>query len=53
MLVFFAFIGFDIINTLADEAKEPAKNVPSSVMATLAFCTFSYILVSVALSGMT
>ena len=53
MLVFFAYSGFDLINTLADEAKNPAKTVPSSLVTSLVFCTFTYILISIALSGMT
>jgi APA family basic amino acid/polyamine antiporter len=50
--VFFAFIGFDVVATAAEETREPRKNVPRGILGGLAICTALYILVSLALSGM-
>lgn len=50
--VFFAFIGFDVVATAAEETKDPRRNVPRGILGGLAICTVLYILVSLALSGM-
>jgi APA family basic amino acid/polyamine antiporter len=51
-IVFFAFIGFDIVATMAEETKNPQRNVPRGILASLAIVTVLYIAVSVVLSGM-
>lgn len=51
-IVFFAYIGFDAISTAVEEAREPSKDVPKGILASLIFCTVIYILVSGVLTGM-
>ncbi|HTQ16825.1 amino acid permease [Mycobacterium sp.] len=51
-IVFFAFIGFDIVATMAEETKNPQKDVPKGILASLAIVTVLYVAVSVVLSGM-
>jgi basic amino acid/polyamine antiporter, APA family len=51
-IVFFAFIGFDIVATMAEETKEPQRDVPKGILVSLAIVTVLYIAVSVVLSGM-
>lgn len=50
--VFFAYIGFDAVSTQAGEAKNPKKDVPFGLIASLLVCTVLYILVSLILTGM-
>jgi APA family basic amino acid/polyamine antiporter len=50
--VFFAFIGFDVVATAAEETRNPRRNVPRGILGGLAVCAALYILVSLALSGM-
>lgn len=51
-LVFFAFIGFDVVATSAEEVRNPQKTLPRGIFAGLALVTLLYILVSLALTGM-
>ena len=51
-LVFFAFIGFDVVATSAEEVKNPQKTLPRGIFGGLAIVTVLYILVSLALTGM-
>jgi basic amino acid/polyamine antiporter, APA family len=51
-IVFFAFIGFDIVATMAEETKAPQRDVPKGILASLAIVTVLYVAVSVVLSGM-
>ena len=51
-IVFFAFIGFDIVATMAEETKQPQRDVPRGILVSLAIVTVLYIAVSVVLSGM-
>lgn len=51
-VVFFAYIGFDSVSTHAEEAKNPKRDVPIGIIASLILCTVLYILVSVVLTGM-
>ncbi len=51
-IVFFAFIGFDIVATMAEETKAPQRDVPRGILASLAIVTVLYVAVSVVLSGM-
>lgn len=50
-LVFFAYFGFDAVSTAADEAKNPQRDLPIGLLASLVFCTVVYILVSGVLTG--
>jgi APA family basic amino acid/polyamine antiporter len=51
-IVFFAFIGFDIVATMAEETREPQRDLPRGILASLAIVTVLYVAVSVVLSGM-
>jgi len=51
-LVFFAFIGFDIVATAAEETKNPTRDLPRGIFGSLAIVTVLYVLVTVVLSGM-
>jgi APA family basic amino acid/polyamine antiporter len=51
-IVFFAFIGFDIVATMAEETKNPQRDVPKGILASLGIVTVLYVAVSVVLSGM-
>jgi len=51
-LVFFAFIGFDVVATAAEETKEPQRDVPRGILASLAICTTLYVAVSLVITGM-
>ena len=51
-IVFFAYIGFDAISTVAEETKNPQKNIPIGIIVSLAICTFLYIVVAAILTGM-
>ncbi len=51
-VVFFAFIGFDIVATAAEETKDPAKDLPRGIFGSLAVCTVLYVLVSLVVVGM-
>ena len=51
-LVFFAYIGFDSVSTHAEEARNPARDVPIGIITSLILCTILYIAVSAVLTGM-
>ncbi len=51
-VVFFAFIGFDILATTAEEARNPQRDVPRGILGSLAIVTFLYIAVSLVITGM-
>ncbi|CUT01096.1 amino acid permease [Candidatus Chrysopegis kryptomonas] len=51
-LVFFAYIGFDAISTAAEETKNPQKNLPVGIIASLVITTILYIAVAIVLTGM-
>ena len=50
--IFFAYIGFDSVSTHAEEARNPQRDVPIGIIASLALCTILYILVAAVLTGM-
>ncbi len=50
--VFFAYIGFDALATTAEECKDPRKDLPKSMVASLIICTVLYILIALVLTGM-
>ncbi|WP_166606722.1 amino acid permease [Kineococcus siccus] len=51
-LVFFAFIGFDIVATAAEETKNPQRDMPRGIFGSLAICTGLYVVVSLVITGM-
>jgi len=50
--IFFAYIGFDSVSTHAEEARNPQRDVPIGILASLALCTVLYVLVAAVLTGM-
>jgi APA family basic amino acid/polyamine antiporter len=50
--IFFAYIGFDSVSTHAEEAKNPQRDVPIGIIASLVLCTVLYIAVAAVLTGM-
>ncbi|MBM7866853.1 amino acid permease [Heliobacterium gestii] len=50
-IVFFAYIGFDAVSTAAEEVKNPQRDLPIGIVASLAICTVLYIIVSAILTG--
>ncbi|MFI5310242.1 MAG: amino acid permease [Gemmatimonadales bacterium] len=50
-IVFFAYIGFDAVSTAAQEAKNPARDMPIGILGSLVICTVLYILFAHVLSG--
>jgi APA family basic amino acid/polyamine antiporter len=51
-VVFFAFIGFDVVATAAEEARKPQRDLPLAIIGSLVICTTLYILVSLVVVGM-
>ena len=51
-IIFFAYIGFDAVSTAAQEAKNPARDMPIGILGGLIICTLLYILMSAVLTGM-
>lgn len=49
--VFFAYIGFDAVSTAAEEVRNPQRNMPIGIIASLVVCTLLYIAVSLVLTG--
>jgi APA family basic amino acid/polyamine antiporter len=50
--IFFAYIGFDAVSTQSEEARNPQRDVPIGIIASLIICTFLYIAVAAVLTGM-
>jgi APA family basic amino acid/polyamine antiporter len=50
-VVFFAYIGFDAVSTTAEEAKNPRRDLPIGIIASLVVCTLLYLTVAAILSG--
>ncbi|MEV2210338.1 amino acid permease [Streptomyces sp. NPDC050997] len=51
-VVFFAFIGFDVVATAAEETRNPQRDMPRGILASLLICTTLYVLVSIVVTGM-
>jgi APA family basic amino acid/polyamine antiporter len=51
-VIFFAYIGFDAVSTQAEEARNPKRDVPIAIIASLVICTVLYIAVAAVLTGM-
>ncbi|MEO8068861.1 MAG: amino acid permease [Flavobacteriales bacterium] len=50
--VFFAYIGFDAVSTLAEESKDPQRDLPRGMILSLVVCTVVYIILALVLTGM-
>ena len=50
-VVFFAYIGFDAVSTTAQEAKNPQRDLPIGILASLVVCTVIYILMALVMTG--
>jgi APA family basic amino acid/polyamine antiporter len=51
-VIFFAYIGFDAVSTVAEEAKKPTRDLPIGIMASLGICTLFYIVIAAAFTGL-
>ncbi|MCA9797672.1 MAG: amino acid permease, partial [Candidatus Eremiobacteraeota bacterium] len=50
-LIFFSYIGFDAVSTVAEETEDPGRNLPIGIIGSLIICTFLYVTVSGVLCG--
>jgi APA family basic amino acid/polyamine antiporter len=50
-VVFFAYIGFDAVSTVAEETKNPGRNLPIGIISSLVICTILYVAVSSVFTG--
>jgi basic amino acid/polyamine antiporter, APA family len=51
-IIFFAYIGFDAVSTAAEETRNPQRDMPIGMIASLVICTVIYIIVALVLTGM-
>jgi APA family basic amino acid/polyamine antiporter len=51
-VIFFAYIGFDAISTAAQETKNPQRDMPIGILASLVICTILYVITATVLTGM-
>jgi APA family basic amino acid/polyamine antiporter len=51
-VVFFAYIGFDAVSTVAEETKNPARDLPIGIIASLIICTIFYVIVAAVFTGL-
>lgn len=51
-IIFFAYIGFDAVSTAAEETRNPQRDMPIGILASLLICTVLYVAVAVVLTGM-
>ena len=51
-IIFFAYIGFDAVSTAAEETRNPAKDMPFGIIASLIITTVLYVLVAIVMTGM-
>ncbi|MDH5235075.1 MAG: amino acid permease [Gemmatimonadota bacterium] len=51
-VIFFAYIGFDAVSTAAQEAKNPQRDLPIGILASLVVCTILYILMALVMTGL-
>ena len=51
-LVFFAYIGFDVVATTAEEAANPQRDLPRGILGSLVICTILYVAVALVITGM-
>jgi len=50
-IVFFAFIGFDAVSTTAEETRNPQRDMPIGIIASLIICTVLYVLMAAVITG--
>ena len=50
-IVFFAYIGFDAVSTVAEETRNPSRDLPIGIIGSLVICTLIYIVVAVVFTG--
>ncbi|HVI82383.1 MAG TPA: amino acid permease [Chthoniobacterales bacterium] len=50
-IVFFAFIGFDAVSTTAEETRNPQRDMPIGIIASLIICTILYVLMAAVITG--
>ncbi len=50
-VIFFAYIGFEVISTAAQETRDPQRNMPIGILAALGICTVLYILMCLVITG--
>ena len=51
-IIFFAYIGFDAVSTAAQESRNPQRDMPIGILASLAICAVLYVVVSLVLTGL-
>jgi APA family basic amino acid/polyamine antiporter len=51
-IIFFSYIGFDAVSTASEEAKDPARDMPFGIIASLIICTVLYVVLSIVMTGM-
>ena len=51
-VVFFAYIGFDAVSTVAEETKNPSRDLPIGIIASLVVCTVIYVVVAAVFTGL-
>ena len=51
-IIFFAYIGFDAVSTAAEETRNPQRDMPIGILASLGICTVLYVAVAAVLTGM-
>jgi basic amino acid/polyamine antiporter, APA family len=51
-IIFFSYIGFDATSTAAEEAKDPARDMPFGIIMSLIVCTVLYIILALVMTGM-
>jgi APA family basic amino acid/polyamine antiporter len=52
-IVFFAYIGFDVVSTAAEETRNPQRDMPRGIIGSLAVCALLYVATSAVVTGMT
>ncbi len=51
-IIFFAYIGFDAVSTVAEETRDPQRNMPIGIIGSLIVCTIFYIVVAAVFTGL-
>ncbi len=51
-IVFFDYIGFDVVATTAEESRNPQRDLPIGIIGSLAICTVLYVAITLVLTGM-
>ena len=51
-IIFFAYIGFDAVSTASEEAKNPQRDIPIGIIASLIICTVLFVAIALVLTGL-